>query len=85
MLVCAAGNAASQHKSAVWNPRVAGLQFFLRNKMHGGIVIGKIIGHRFNIALHARRVGPFFQHHKTFPRMLLAYGQNGVFAGAHRV
>ena len=59
------------------------VQFFLRDKMNSGIIIGKIIGHGNNIFPNTLQIRSLCCHHVTLPRMLLPGGKLGIFPRPH--
>ena len=77
------GNAASQHESPMRNPAVIPPHFFLADKVNGGIVICKIIGHGLDGFFHLGCIGALLQYHKALPGVLLTGGQFRVFSGPY--
>ena len=78
------GDPAADHKAPVGQTAVVLLQFFLTDEVDGGVIIREIVGHGHNGLFHRLGVGPFFQHHITFPGVLLPGGQFRLAAAAHR-
>ena len=70
----------AQDKTAMRNSAVFFLEFFIRDKMNGCIVIRKIIRHCNYIMFNLFRVSTFLQYNKTLSGVFFAGRKNGVFA-----
>lgn len=77
--------AAAEDKAAVGQAAVVPEQLLLREKVHRGVVVGKVVGHGDDRLLDAGPVGPLLRHHKALPHVLLPGGQRRIGAAAHRI
>ena len=64
---------------------VIALQLLHGDEVHGGIVIGKVVGHGFDLVFHAGGISTVLEHHKTLAGVLLAGGKLRAAAGAHGI
>lgn len=75
VVVCPAGFPGVDHKAPVGDAAVVPLQLLLGDKVDGGVIVGKIVGHGDDLPLNAGQVGPLLRHYKALPGVLLAGGQ----------
>ena len=53
------------------------------DKMHGGVIIRKIVGHFLDLALNAGEICALLRNDKYFAGVLFTGGQRGILTGAH--
>lgn len=79
-----AGVPAAQHEAAVGQAGMVAGHLLRGYKVHGGVVVGEVIGHGGDFPRDAPGVRALLGHHEAFTGVLLPGGQLRIGAGAHR-
>ena len=72
----------AEHKAAVGDAAVVFRELFFRDKMYGGFIPHKVVGHGLDGRFNSLKVRAFFRHHKAFPQVHLVAGGVGALAAA---
>ncbi len=70
-------------ETAVRHPAVVAAQLLKGDKMDGGVVLGKIVGHGDNLTLDLGQIRALLRDDPAFAQMLIARSQLRILARAH--